>query len=661
MDRSLWTSGEGMISRVFFCDIECDGLLDELTKIHCLSTKKPDDDPFTFTDNPRAFFENLLPNDVLVFHNGHGYDLEVLKKLKIIDDYSILPDSITVNGVRKEVQLIDTLVWSRKFWPDMPQGHGLEAWAKRLGAYKPQIDDWENLSIEEYIERAEEDTITTEAVFKYLCDKLGVNDVADIPLHLKLASKTYALMQEQERTGILFDQDKAKKLVRYIDRKMARIEELVEPLLPERPLNKTEIREHTPPKLQFKKDGTPSAACLKWFEKVTYSNTERCYIGKKAGKYPYLPHHEPIITSLPMKLKHQQHMKDWLMREGWKPVFYNFKKDARGRPVRDERGKIITTSPKFHENGEICPDLIRMGSRVKLIKLVVKWLSLRNRRSVLINEDKGTGWLNHPRLKVDGRLPAASSGLANTFRQKHRTVANIPRVTSLLGKRMRELFCAPPDKVFVGYDASGLEARVEAERSFKYDNGLYAAELLEGDIHSKNAKVFGTDRDGAKSPKYAITYGCAAPKLAGLLGCTTPAAQQYIDNYWETNYSVGQHRQTVISDWKKNGKKYITGVLGDKIVTRSEHSLLNADFQNFGAVVMDIANAFMDKWVKQHNIPAKRVVFYHDEAIWECFLKDAELISELGVKSIKKAGEYLKMNIELDADAKVGYSWKEVH
>ena len=126
-------------------------------------------------------------------------------------------------------------------------------------------------------------------------------------------------------------------------------------------------------------------------------------------------------------------------------------------------------------------------------------------------------------------------------------------------------------------------------------------------------------------------------------------------------YCRYKHRESVIQEWKKNGKKYITGVLGDKIVTRAEHALLNADFQNYGAVIMDIAGWYMDHWVKQRSIDAQRVVYYHDEYIWECFEKDAELISELGVKSIKKAGEYLKMNVELDAEAKTGLSWKEVH
>jgi hypothetical protein len=486
-----------------------------------------------------------------------------------------------------------------------------------------------------------------------------------LPFHLRLAAKTYDLMQRQERYGVLFDQEAARKLVVYIDQEMQKIKEDVEPKLPSRPLNKTENKEWTPPVRQFKADGTPSAFTEKWFDSVNSirdpDTGDVTYTGKKADIVVALPYHEPIIDSLPMQLKNQAQIKDWLMSLGWKPTLWNFKKDKKGKPVRDENNQLIKTSPKFHEQGRICENLEKLGDKVELVKPIIAWLSLRNRRSVLINEEKGTGWLNHPRLKVDGRLPASSSGLTNTKRQKHKVVANVPRVTSLLGPEFRASFIAPEDKVFVGYDASGLEARNEASRSYPYDGGNYAAEILEGDIHAKNAEVFGTDRDGAKSPKYAITYGCSAPKLAGLLDIPTQRAKELIDDYWQSNYAIARHKEALEKEWKESGKKYITGIAGDKIVVRSPHSLLNCDLQNMGAKIMDLAGWYMDKWIKHYNIPAKRVVYYHDEYIFECNPEDAGRVAELGIQSIKKAGEYFKLNVPLDADAKIGKSWADVH
>lgn len=652
---------------IHFWDTESDGLLNEATKLHVSSVKTKGNTPFSYTEGYIGMFKHEFCNGAtIVGHNIFGHDLPLCIKLGIIKDYSVLPDSITLmDGTVKNVQLLDTLAMSRSWFPDLPGGHSLESWSHRVKTYKPEITDWKNLSIEEYVSRCENDVISTEEVFKYLLDKLGIDDIQNLPFHVKLAQKTYDLMCRQERTGVCFDQEAAKKLVIHIDAEMERIRSEIEPKLPTRPLKKGEIKEWTPPKRQFKKNGELSADILKWCDKCSQSTISGPdfinWVGYKGDIEFTLPYHQPIITELPMELKDQGQIKDWFLSLGWKPTLWNFKKDKRGKFIRDERGQLIKTSPKFHEKGVICTNLEKLGSKVELVRPIITWLSYRHRRSFLLNEEKGTGLLNHPRLKIDGRLPAAASGLTNTKRQKHTVVANVPKVGTLLGKEMRGLFVAAPGKVFVGYDAAGLEARVEAERSYRFDNGLYAAELLEGDIHAKNALVFGTDRDGAKSPKYAITYGCAAPKLAGLLECSTQTAQAYIDNYWETNYSVGQHRQSVIAEWKKNGKKYITGVLEDKIVTRSEHSLLNADFQNFGAVDMDIAGAFMDRYVRERGIDAQRVVYYHDEYIWECFPKDAELIAELGVKSIQQAGKYLKMNINLDADAKIGKNWGEVH
>ena len=93
----------------------------------------------------------------------------------------------------------------------------------------------------------------------------------------------------------------------------------------------------------------------------------------------------------------------------WKPTLYNYQKDSNGKPVRDQKGKIIPTSPKIQEAGKICPNLMEMEG--DLVKLVVKWLSLRNRQSVL------QGWFSNPRLQMDGRIGAGRTGIAATHRQ----------------------------------------------------------------------------------------------------------------------------------------------------------------------------------------------------------------------------------------------------
>lgn len=95
-----------------------------------------------------------------------------------------------------------------------------------------------------------------------------------------------------------------------------------------------------------------------------------------------------------------------------KKVFAAFRRLARALP----------TSPMLKDTfGHLCPNLEKIDADTA--KKIVKWLSLRNRRGVLrpMNEKEGEskGWLNHPRLAVDHKLPAGSSGITNTGRRKH--------------------------------------------------------------------------------------------------------------------------------------------------------------------------------------------------------------------------------------------------
>jgi hypothetical protein len=137
-----------------------------------------------------------------------------------------------------------------------------------------------------------------------------------LPLYLKLAHITYQGMCEQERTGFMFNSGKAEKIIPEITKTMEAIQAEIEPKLPTRQPLKSELSKMTPPKLQFKKDGTPSANAEKWFDKVELATEDwgTCYFGWKGGKEYQLPHHEPIITELPMTLSNGDQIKEWLLR-----------------------------------------------------------------------------------------------------------------------------------------------------------------------------------------------------------------------------------------------------------------------------------------------------------------------------------------------------------
>ena len=103
----------------------------------------------------------------------------------------------------------------------------------------------------------------------------------------------------------------------------------------------------------------------------------------------------------PMEIEDSIELKQYFLDNGWKPHedFYNFKRDPEtGKPARDEKGKLIKTTPKIQDKGQICPNLLKIEGEIP--RDVVKFLSYRNRKGVV------EGWLNNWRIQWDGRLSA---------------------------------------------------------------------------------------------------------------------------------------------------------------------------------------------------------------------------------------------------------------
>ena len=374
----------------------------------------------------------------------------------------------------------------------------------------------------------------------------------------------------------------------------------------------------------------------------------------------------------------------------WKPTLYNYQKDSNGKPVRDQKGKLIPTSPKIQEAGKICPNLMEMEG--DLVKLVVKWLSLRNRQSVL------QGWLSNPRLQMDGRIGAGRTGIAATHRQKHKVIVNVPKASEkvLLGKEFRSLFiCEEGTKIAAG-DAAALEGRVQGHYTWRYDNGATAKELLEGDPHSKTAKsvyveelehvdinagdfskddpFFKPFRDKSKNIYYAALYGAGDAKIASTAGLPESRGKEISEKFWTANSATKALKDNLEKYWETVGiKKYVPAIDGRILITRKKSALLNTIFQSCGGIAMDYACCFMDAWLgglkwkdrKPYYLykgyEVRRVGYYHDEIEFECEEPIVEEVARMIEKAIAKAGEFLKLNVPLAGEGKVGNNWKETH
>ena len=253
----------------------------------------------------------------------------------------------------------------------------------------------------------------------------------------------------------------------------------------------------------------------------------------------------------------------------------------------------------------------------------------------------------------------------NTARMAHRGIVNCPKPKDKLWKsgiQLRELFIVPEGKLMMGIDADGLEARMEAHCCKPYKGGEeYAFDLIDGDVHAKNAVFFGTDRDGAKSPKYALTYGCQPAKLATTVGCSLAKAKRMHRDFWSGNTALSGFKKAITKFWESTGKKYIRGIDGRRITIRSEHSIVNAYFQSTGSITVKVAALFLDKWLRQRGMDSQQIILYHDEFEYETTEKEKEVLSELSSKSFIQAGKWLELRVPVTGSPVYGLNWKDVH
>ena len=127
----------------YVVDIEADGL--NPTKVHVLSAGYKKDGKWEIVStNDYDKMRSLLtePKNTIV---GHNFKMFVAPALSRILDIEI------------KAEIIDTLPMAWYILPSRKRSYGLGAFGEDFGVPKPKIEDWDNLSYEEYKHRCEED------------------------------------------------------------------------------------------------------------------------------------------------------------------------------------------------------------------------------------------------------------------------------------------------------------------------------------------------------------------------------------------------------------------------------------------------------------------------------------------------------------------------
>ena len=610
-------------------DLETDGLLNKLTKIHVFSWSVVGSDVVQSTGNLSVIQHVLQTATTVVGHNIVGFDLPALK----------------IFNITTEADIIDTLPLSWYLEPKRIR-HGLGDWGVTVGVPKPVVDDWDNLSYEDYKHRCEEDVKINLEVLSILERKLNrlYREEGEAKRLTDYLAFKMQCARDQEVLGWRLDVPKAQELQQTLQHMKESSQQELAAAMPTVPITKV-VRPPAAERL-LKKDGTPSVANLKW-QQVLREN--------------YLPAstNQPITVLVKHELgnpgSHTQ-VKDWLYDLGWKPQTFKY---VRGEGFGEER-KI----PQIRDGSELCPSVLKLAEVEPSIKLLED-LTVTSHRLGVVN-----GYIS---CEVDGWLSAGISGLTNTFRFKHRKpLVNLPAVDKPWGKELRACLVAPEGEQLVGCDMVSLEDTTKRHYMQPIDPAYVAEMQIKGfdphldlakhagavtqeqiDQHNAGEINLGAIRKGYKAANYSCVYGVGAATLSRTTGLKTTAAQALIKAYWGRNWAVEK-----IAETRKvreiNGEAWILNeVSGFWHSLRSEKDRWSTTNQSTGVYCFD-------QFVMLVKAAGERVIGqFHDEII--VATDDYKRTERVLLESKGKLNDKMKLNVPLDVDYAVGNNYAEIH
>ena len=592
-------------------DIESDGLLYDTTTIHCIGIKINEEDTKVYTSRPIQGSSGSILDalsimdsaDVLIGHNVIKFDNAVIRKLynKDLFGQGIKHfDTLIASQLRyPNLLLIDTN--NKRLTPKLKGSHSLKAWGERLGNLKEHHEDWTKLSTD-MVEYCRQDIEVTYTLYNKLKDK--VPDEA-----MRLEQEFSYIIQRQEEHGVLFDIDKAQKLhvelIKEQEDSITKLFSVFKPLI--LPVGKPRI-----PSKVFTRLGVTT-------------------VGE----------HQPVELTK-FNPKSGQHIVWWIEKLYGKQ---KWELTEKGSPKTDEESLL-----KLFKDKEWATPLVHY---LQVKKLLGQLAEGKNAWLKLVKDDS----------RIHGEVNTIGA-VSRRCTHNNPNLAQVPSVRAFKGHECRELFIVPNGYKMVGCDMSGLELRVFAHYLARYDNGKYGNIILNEDIHTFNQKAAGLPtRDTAKTFIYGTLYGAGDEKVGLIVGKDAKEGKR-LKKMFKKNIPAYKLLLDGVSKAVED-RGFLRALDGNKYFIRSAHSALNTLLQGAGALLCKQWCILTYKQlIKEGYIWGKDFAFVtniHDEFEIECREEIAEIIAHICKENTTKAGEYFKIRMRLDGEAKIGNTWADVH
>ena len=625
--------------RIAFGDLEADGLLDTVTKVHCGVFREKGQEALKFgPGDVKKMLAYLDTVDVLIIHNGLGYDLPLLEKLYGYTFKGKVVDTLIMSRLLKPKRMLPFNCPDKKIGP-----HSIAAWGYRVGRGKPEHNDWEVFS-PEMLHRCSEDVEILILVYDALMEEAKGKGWRNAFL---LTFELFKNLQKQEQYGWLVDTDHMRKCIHQLERWIDRIDRSIHKYLPtviEVEESKTK-GEYGYIKKPFLKSGQYSQSVCDWYSSNCIDRS-----------------HSPVgacfsrITFRKTNLNSNDETKRFLLDLGWEPKEWN---------TNDEGER---TSPKLSKDDPF------EGINGALGRLVAKRVQCRQRKGII------EGLLEI--VRADGAIASSVANLAETGRATHRGIVNIPGAKSFYGKQMRQTFVARAGKVLVGTDSDSCQIRMLCGRM---NDPVYTDNVLNGrkedgtDIHSVNMRAAGLpNRDSAKTFFYGFLFGAGDAKVGKIVRGSSADGKRLKEQFLKGLPALGRLMENLQAEWRKNAKQkfnpkfnrmeyydgWVTGLDGRPIYIASEHAILVYVLQSDEAIMMTKAyNLLWERLSAKYEFPRQFgiVCWYHDEYTIECDEDIAEDVKAISEQCIVDAAKFYNIACPHIGDGKIGKNWWDIH